>query len=160
MLHHRCEISPHIVQCSNFPVDRLQAIAPHRDDRLDFMRLPARGPRQSHYPPMDFEKLLDLRQGKTKLLIALDEDHAFEISRIIATVPRRSSRRSRQQALPLVKPDRLNVDMRAASQLSDMHFPPLNPAPENKARKIVGVGISRGRTLTEVVRAVAASANQ
>jgi hypothetical protein len=79
------------------------------------------------------EKLLYLRQRETQFLVSLNKDHALEIARLVRTVTRRSSRRPRQQTFSLVKPDCLNIYLRASGQLTDVHLNTVNVIPENMA---------------------------
>ena len=106
----------------------------HRDNCLNFVRAVPGWPGQSQHCLVQLEELLYLRQCETQFLVSLNKDHALEISRLVRTVTRSSSRRSRQQTFSLVKPDCLDIYLRAASQLTDMHLNTVNIIPENMAR--------------------------
>src|SRR5262249_16288309 len=85
---------------------------------IGFAFQPLRLRRQTAVKP---NELFDLNEREAELLIALDKGHALQIASIIRPVAGRVSCGLRQQRLPLVKADGLDVHAGTAGQFSDMH---------------------------------------
>src|SRR5438270_11158660 len=121
MLHDGRKIAAHVVQQTDLLVDGLKAMTAHADNCLNLFHIPPQRPANSAQGTVDVQEFFDLRESKPKLLIAFDEDNALEIARLVKSIASGASHRSRQQRLPLIEADCLDVYIRAPSKLSNVH---------------------------------------
>jgi hypothetical protein len=136
MLQQGCQTSSHGVKSSHLLIDGFQTLAADFDDRQQFAGFTAQWESLGRDHAVQIQKLLDLFQRETQFLITLDERYPFKIASFITPISRVVSGWNRQQSLPLIKPDRLNVYGGLARQFSNQHVAIVEPIPRYKARGV------------------------
>jgi hypothetical protein len=121
LLYQRHELPTHIVQRANLLINDIETFPADRDNPAQFVWFPPKWLRDRRNHPMQIHQLLDFCKGEAKLLIALDENHPFEIVFVKTSVSAFIPQRCWQQALPFVKTNRLDVHSRPARQIADVH---------------------------------------
>ena len=117
----------HHFEGANLLVDLAEPFPPDCDDLLHLGRLATQRAWHSFERPVKIQKLPDFDQGEANFVVTADEEYALQITPLIIAISGCGSRRSWQQLLPFIKPNRLNVHAGRASQLSNLHSEIIHP---------------------------------
>ena len=133
MTNKKFELLLHRLKRGDFLLDLAEPFTADSNDLFHLCRLAKQRAGHPLQRAMEIKKLLDFSQCEPDCVIAADKHYAIEMLPSVVAVPGRSPRRSREQPLPLVKTNGLNVDSSGASQFSNLHARIIHPILRYKA---------------------------